>query len=376
MRRYGLGFFQGEDKTGTCLYRARSAFGLADITKNGKSHTALWIPRGLAIPLWRPGAQQTNDVHRIRIRRPRADLKEGDPKYMLLTGSGQAPMVLPPEGVSPGMAPWVVVEAELDAMAVHFACRMKVGVIAVLTNRGKPDDVAHKWLSRSPVILGALDFDPPGKKGERPGYQGWVWWEQTYAKARRWPVPSGKDPGEAFQKGVDLAAWINAGLPASLAFLDGNGKPGRSVVSDAPLGKGGMPPPANIVQKTPAEDRCEAPDTKPMPMHSQLDKPVQKTPSVRRWDGATKDTPLSEARFPHGFRYSLDYLINYYAGKSVDDALLVLCPRTTPAWYWLSFNRYCGKCSGHSHCLVDFLTSPQMLAPQPETEEMHHAATA
>jgi hypothetical protein len=163
VQRYRIGYLDGEDKTGTCLYRARAAFGLSS-KKNAdgtRTRSVLWIPRGLTIPLW-----QGEEAHRIRLRRRKEDLREGDNKYLLLEGSGQAPMVLPPAGFTPDMAVWVVVEAELDALAVHHACGGKIGVIAVLTNVGKPDAAAHKLLSRSPLILVALDFVRPVKRGD------------------------------------------------------------------------------------------------------------------------------------------------------------------------------------------------------------------
>ena len=38
-------------------------------------------------------------------------------------------------------------------------------------------------------------------------------WAKTYGrKVKRWPAPSGKDPTEAFQSGIDLREWIAAGL--------------------------------------------------------------------------------------------------------------------------------------------------------------------
>jgi hypothetical protein len=334
VERFRLGYLEGEDKTGTCLYRARAAFGLSD-KKNAdgtKTRSVLWIPRCLTIPLW-----QGDEVHRIRLRRRKDDLREGDDKYLLLEGSGQAPMVLPPAGITPDMAVWVVVEAELDAMAVHYACGGKIGVIAVLTNRGKPDAATHKLLSRSPQILVALDFDPPGKKGERPGYQGWQWWQRQYAQARRWPVPSGKDPGEAVAKGVDLAAWINAALPASLTFLPSgdSGDSGDLGVSDSGMCSSG--------------ELGEISLPEPVP--------------TNRWQGARADTPLADAVYPEECRCTTKSLRKYYAGKRVDGGLLIPCPRTKIAWYWLYHKENCLHCAGNPLCIVDFLTSPQMLAP-------------
>lgn len=350
VRRYRLGYLEGEDKTGTCLYRARKAFDLPDkMNRDGtKTRTSLWIPRSFTIPLWHPGWQQPDEVHRVRLRRRKGDLKtEKDQKYLLLEGSGQAPMVLLPEGIAPSLAPWVVVEAELDAMAVHFACGGKVGVIAVLTNRGKPDVVAHKWLSQAPVILVALDFDPPDRKGNRPGYQGWLWWKETYASARRWPSSIGKDPGEDYEKGVNLAEWVNLGLPDSLTFQQG-GDLGVSEFGPLSLGEG-------ETQKT-------------MPVAAPKEqKPWVLVDGRRRWAGALAHTSLSEASLPEGFSFSVKYLREYYGGREISPELLIVCPHTKPAWHWLYF-KYCKKCPGHPLCLVDFLTSPQMLAPcEPET---------
>lgn len=343
--RYRLGYLEGEDKTGTCLYRARKAFDLPDkMNRDGtRTRTSLWIPRAFTIPLWHPGWQQPDEVHRVRLRRRKGDLKtDRDQKYLLLEGSGQAPMVLLPEGVSPSLAPWVVVEAELDAMAVHFACGGKVGVIAVLTNRGKPDAAAHKRLSQAPVILVALDFDPPGRKGERPGYQGWVWWKETYAAASRWPVHMGKDPGEAFGMGADLAAWVNAGLPDSLAFA-GNGDLGVSQAGLPLLGEGESQQASSVI--TPES---------PAPQLAQDGR--------KRWAGALAGTPVSDAQLPDDMPCNLQYLRKYYAGKQPESELLIICPKTKPAWYWL-YHKTCAKCPGHPLCLVEFLTSPQMLAP-------------
>lgn len=332
--RYRLGYMEGEDKHGKCLYRARKAFDLPD-KKNAdgtKTRSSLWIPRGLTIPLW-----SGEEVHRVRIRRRKEDLREKDSKYLLLEGSGQAPMALLPEGVAPGLATWVVTEAELDACAVHHACGCRVGVLAALTNLGKPDATAHRWLAQAKRILVALDFDAPDSKGRRAGYQGWLWWKEHYAAAVRWPAPQGKDPGEAFALGVDLAEWIQAAAPES-------GILGESAFGSHVLGDG-----ASAVA---------APVAAPVP-----------EPACRQWDKAGRDTPLAEAEYPEGFDYSTVYLRNYYAGKTDDDAVVVPCPRTSPAWFWYHRSA-CRNCRGHAHCIADFLFSPQMLAPL-DPEEPH-----
>ena len=312
--RYRLGYLEGEDKTGTCLFRARSAFGLPNKKSQdgAKAKSVLWIPRGLAIPLW-----SEMEVLRIRIRRRKEDMKENGAKYMLLEGSGQAPMVLPPEDVAPGLATWVVTESELDACAVHHACGRKVGVLASLTNLGKPDAAAHRWLSKAKLILVALDFDKADSKGKRAGYQGWTWWKDHYAVAKRWPVPQGKDPGEAFALGVDLAGWIRA-ADGSLGEFSGS----------------------NALKKGAAAGLAAG----------------------RLAQFAQADMPLADAVYPDGFKYSTDFLRAYYAGKSDCDDVLVTCPLTNPAWGWRC-RRACRACNGHQRCIAAFLFSPQMLAP-------------
>lgn len=212
-QQYGLGFLTADDKTNRGRYRNRSVFDLPEEVQGDKVKKSIWISRGLTIPLWAPSNDGGQNVARLRIRRLAADIEEGGQKFMMLKGSCQAPMILPPTSVAADRAVWVVVEAELCAMAVHHACGGRVGVLAVLTNRGKPDAEAHKYLSAAPTILVALDADAADEQGNRPGFQGWKWWEKTYGQAKRWPVPLGKDPGEAVALGVDLAAWIGDALP-------------------------------------------------------------------------------------------------------------------------------------------------------------------
>ncbi len=59
------------------------------------------------------------------------------------------------------------------------------------------------------IKLIAMDFDEAGAKGLS-------FWLKNYERAKDWPVPAGKDPGDAFALGVDLALWLQAGLPQSM----------------------------------------------------------------------------------------------------------------------------------------------------------------
>ena len=138
-----------------------------------------------------------------------------------------------------------------------------------------------------------------------------------------------------------MAEWVNLGLPDSLVFQQG-GDLGVSEIGPLSLGDG------------------EKQDTQPVAAPKDQ-KPWVLVDGRKRWAGTLAHTPLSEALLPNGVSYSVEYLRKYYGGRQVEPELLILCPHTKPAWHWLYF-KTCEKCPGHPFCLVDFLTSPQMLA--------------
>jgi DNA primase len=84
-----------------------------------------------------------------------------------------------------------------------------VGTIAIETVAAKPDEGACALLKKALHVLVALDFDGPGARA-------WPWWRENIRDCVRWPVPKGKDPGEAFELGVDIREWVRAGLPRGL----------------------------------------------------------------------------------------------------------------------------------------------------------------
>jgi len=56
-------------------------------------------------------------------------------------------------------------------------------------------------------ILLSLDYDEAGAKAA------YNFWPQAYGKkVIRWPTPEGKDASEAYQKGINIRAWVEAGL--------------------------------------------------------------------------------------------------------------------------------------------------------------------
>jgi hypothetical protein len=62
-------------------------------------------------------------------------------------------------------------------------------------------------LQKSSWILNALDFDQAGANAL-------LWWTSHFSQHHRWPVPTGKDPGEAWQAGINLKEWTISGFPS------------------------------------------------------------------------------------------------------------------------------------------------------------------
>jgi DNA primase len=172
--------------------KQRTAWGLHETLNDKGKPKKLWLPLGLVIP------KLTEDsIVRLRFRRP-----DGDPRYYLLPGSETGALCIP------GGPACVVVESELDATLLHQDAGDLATMIALGSAQARPDHAAAALLDQAETILVSLDSDEAGAKAA------WQWWAQHYPKAKRWPVIRGKDPTEARQNGLDLRAWILAGLPA------------------------------------------------------------------------------------------------------------------------------------------------------------------
>lgn len=233
VQRYRLGYNPG-DKGKTCLIRPRAAWGLPPVdpkpAKDGeapaKPKTTFWIPRGVVIP--QLSADPDGPVRRLRIRRPDEDRRKfrEETKYYVIPGSSMDAMILGPEARA-----FVVVESELDALMLHHHVGDLVGVVSIQTaNVRKIAADVHAALSQALCILVALDAEGAGGAGAK----GWLRWAASFPRAKRWPCPVGKDPGEAFERGANMRAWVMAGLPPAL--LSGRLRPGRS-----PQGEGENP---------------------------------------------------------------------------------------------------------------------------------------
>ncbi len=345
VRKYRIGYLPPEGKCTFGRFRSRNALGLEDVLKADGTPKKLLIPRGIVIPT----LDITGTVTNIRIRRHAEDLTpmpdgRTPPKYMELSGSSHAPLLLRPDSAA-ALSVYVIVEAELDAMLVHHATHGRVGALATRTSRGKPDMLAHQQLKDCARILVALDYDEAGAAGVD-------WWLETYPQAKRWPTPDGKDPGDAFALGEDIREWIAAGLPPSMSLADGQVD---ACASGENVGGSGASPESACKNMKKEEDR-----TNPT---KDID---GSTRQFRHWAQATASTPVADAVLPPDAP-SLSELRRALAGKEVSDKMLVACPKHQ--WWWTYYGPSkrgkfgCKNCSGHPKCIVDFQLSEQMRAP-------------
>lgn len=218
IEKYKLGFHHGEsrgDQQYLPSFRPWPSWGLAsELNDKGKSRKII-LPAGLVIPYMPAGF-----LHRITIRLIKRDPQQPNKKYHYVRGSIRDLWLTNPDAEA-----FVLQEAEFDCIAVDDAAGDLVGTIGLGSVGMKPDKPTAAALCNAKCILGGLDFDKPKVnektgKTELPGGAAGKWWEKRYPQYARWPVPVGKDAGEAFAKGVDLRAWVLAGLPESLWSTD------------------------------------------------------------------------------------------------------------------------------------------------------------
>ena len=232
--QYGLGWLDAD------AWRPRESWGLPTVKRADGKPKKLWLPRGLVIPQW-----QGSTVERLRIRRP--DTGPDELKYYVVPGSGREPYTTTDQADA-----WIIVEAELDALTLAAAIGDLVGIMAMGNATAKPTARAWPLLQEAVHISVALDNDQPRidpRSGERKPGAGTAaaqWWLDALATAERTPIVGGKDPGEAYQAGVDLRAWALAGLPprfrmraerlAAAAAEDAGGDKPLPVVADGDQG--------------------------------------------------------------------------------------------------------------------------------------------
>ncbi|MBJ6798630.1 CHC2 zinc finger domain-containing protein [Geomonas propionica] len=204
VKKYRLGWIPEME------FKSRRAWGLPDKWHNEEQR---WIKtmafqQGILIPWFIDGR-----VHRLRYRKAKVTGPK-DPRYMWVDGSGTDILCLNSEARA-----HCVVESDLDGLLVDCVAGDLVGAVPLGSCSIHPKASVYELLSRSLRILVAMDFDGEvrGGKVHAPGAKASRWWEDTFPfTARRWPVPKGKDPGEAYAAGVNLRAWVLAGLPPAM----------------------------------------------------------------------------------------------------------------------------------------------------------------
>ncbi len=187
-------------------YPTRSAWGLPEeIGPNGKERK-IWLPMGLVLPFFVAG-----QAVKIKIRRPHPESGPEalrDKKYWEVSPGGAQGLYF--VYGRPEWTVWVIIETERDAAMVwQHTHPLRIGVMGTGSASARPDAAATAILSRASLILLALDSDQAGA---------WArgWWEEHFPASRRWPAPpsAGKDPGEAIGHGLDIRAWVLAGIPS------------------------------------------------------------------------------------------------------------------------------------------------------------------
>lgn len=203
--RFRLGWNPGEK--GKDLYRAREAWGLETIIKEGGKKKKLWLPIGLIIPFF-----DEDDLRRIRIRVPEERrTPDFSTPYYVVPGSSSETFVIGSKARA-----FFIIEAELDGILVAQEAGDLTGVMAMGNSSAHPTAASYGLLQQSLHIACALDYDPSVDEEGRydnPGGKGWLWWRDHFSQAERCPVPTGKDPGDAFKAGCDIREWVKTGLP-------------------------------------------------------------------------------------------------------------------------------------------------------------------
>lgn len=158
----------------------------------------IWVPAGLIIPYF-----QNNLPIRLRIRQQNP---VGNDPYIIVSGSymGYFDCLRHTENDTSQNHPAFIVESELDAWLLYQEIHTEARVFAIGNSSARPDTAAHEYISRHDTVL-SLDNDPAGQAEN-------TWWIKQYPHATIHPSEFGKDPGEAYEVGVDIAAWAKEGL--------------------------------------------------------------------------------------------------------------------------------------------------------------------
>jgi DNA polymerase-1 len=179
-------------------YMLREDWGITVSQDQGPGEKYLFIPPGLSIP-----KSYLGKLSGVKIRRFVPDTER---RYHLVKGSETKSMVLSgnPEVV-------FVFESELDAWLVRQEAGDLCTAVAMGSCTCRPDAYLEAMIENAKLVFVAFDSDEYGALN-------WPWWQKRFKNARRWIVPSGygKDPGDAFKKGLSIRDWVLAALPPLL----------------------------------------------------------------------------------------------------------------------------------------------------------------
>jgi len=164
----------------------------------GERTNPVWLPRGIVIPWHFEGA-----IWRVNIRRPLTwkQVKGRESKYVQAAGGRNG---LYNADLLASARPVLLCEGELDALTVLQHAGDLVVPVATGSTGGSR---CTRWLARlalSPVVLVAYDADVPGEKAAH-------YWLEILPQAKRWR-PFWEDANAMAQGGIDIRAWVMAGL--------------------------------------------------------------------------------------------------------------------------------------------------------------------
>ncbi|MCL5875358.1 MAG: toprim domain-containing protein [Candidatus Dependentiae bacterium] len=171
----------------------REAWGLEKRVDDAGKKSILWIPQGLLIP----NIENSGNVVRLKVRRSAWHEKDALPKYVAVSGSMNGLSIIG----SRKNNVIIVVESELDALAVDHAVHDIATTIAVGSNLKNPDNVTDHLVRAAKRLLICYDNDTAGEKMFDK-------WKNLYPHSMRYATPIGKDVGEAIQQGLVLHDWL------------------------------------------------------------------------------------------------------------------------------------------------------------------------
>lgn len=168
-----------------------------DINEKCSSKGKFTLHKGIVIPTF-----ENADPVRIKVRNTDYDPQnENSKKYLAVAGSMKGLNLV-------GNAKnniMLVVESELDALALDHVCGDFAFAVSIGSNTKNPDSFTNYLARRVESLLICHDNDEGGMAM-------WEKWKKLYPHARPYPTPIGKDIGEAVIAGLNLRKWVKKAL--------------------------------------------------------------------------------------------------------------------------------------------------------------------